>query len=1020
MKQLVAGILAHVDAGKTTLSEGILYQAGSIRKLGRVDHKDAYLDTDAQERSRGITIFSKPAQLRFREMDLTLIDTPGHVDFSAEMERTLQVLDCAVLVISGTDGVQGHTETLWRLLAHHRIPTFVFVNKMDLSGADRELRLLNLKSRLSDSCIDFSGRTAESFYEELALCSEELLEEYMERGRQETSSIASAIKKRLVFPVFFGSALKLDGVDRLLDGIEKYCPENEYPEEFGAKVYKIGRDDQGKRLTWMKITGGRLCVRELLSSEKNGTPAGGGQNRAENAERDGLSGGSGGKNRAENAGWNGLSGENSGQNRAENAERDGLSGESSGENRAVNAGKDSLPGRAGLRRSDGDTVKEKVDQIRIYNGAKYRAVDCAPAGTICAVTGLTHTCPGQGFGAEPPSGPPLSVPVMTWRLLLPEGTDASVMLKNLRLLEEEEPLLHIRWNAALQEIQVQLMGEVQIEVLTELIRERFGAVVRFDQGSIMYRETISETVEGMGHYEPLRHYAEVHLLMEPGEPDSGLVFASAVSVDELDGNWQRLILTHLEEREHPGVLTGSPVTDMKITLAAGRGHIKHTEGGDFRQATYRAVRHGLMRAKSVLLEPYYEFRLELPPENLGRAMADIERMCGEFGPPEQEGEYAVLSGSAPVSELQGYTSVLTAYSHGLGRIVCRLKGYAPCHNAEQVIAAAGYRAGADIDNPADSVFCANGAGFTVPWQEAENYMHIPPVYTGGKGSGAGLKTDVLRKKQGADGEEEHPGDGKSGDYLGRSYAEDRELEEIFKRTFGEVRRRTPVGANSLGRESAGRKKNRKEDVQLPAVPGTKTVESGALPKGHKGQEARVDRRLFPGNKSSGELPEYLLVDGYNVIFAWEELTELARENLDSARQRLMDILCNYQGYVRCRLILVFDAYRVRGGHGEVQKYHNIHVVYTREAETADMYIEKVSHELGRKYHVTVATSDALEQLIVIGQGAVRISSRELKEEVEHVTRRRLEEYTGRQQSGKNYPLRDALERSAADGQEGRD
>ena len=422
----------------------------------------------------------------------------------------------------------------------------------------------------------------------------------------------------------------------------------------------------------------------------------------------------------------------------------------------------------------------------------------------------------------------------------------------------------------------------------------------------------------------------------------------------------------------------------------------------------------------MLLEPYYEFRLELPPENLGRAMADIERMCGEFGPPEQEGEYAVLSGSAPVSELQGYTSVLTAYSHGLGRIVCRLKGYAPCHNAEQVIAAAGYRAGADIDNPADSVFCANGAGFTVPWQEAENYMHIPPVYTGGKGSGAGLKTDVLRKKQGADGEEEHPGDGKSGDYLGRSYAEDRELEEIFKRTFGEVRRRTPVGANSLGRESAGRKKNRKEDVQLPAVPGTKTVESGALPKGHKGQEARVDRRLFPGNKSSGELPEYLLVDGYNVIFAWEELTELARENLDSARQRLMDILCNYQGYVRCRLILVFDAYRVRGGHGEVQKYHNIHVVYTREAETADMYIEKVSHELGRKYHVTVATSDALEQLIVIGQGAVRISSRELKEEVEHVTRRRLEEYTGRQQSGKNYPLRDALERSAADGQEGRD
>lgn len=870
MKQLVAGILAHVDAGKTTLSEGILYLSGAIRKLGRVDHKDAFLDTDAQERARGITIFSKQAELQWKNTNLVLLDTPGHVDFSAEMERTLQVLDYAVLVISGTDGVQGHTETLWRLLARYQIPVFLFVNKMDLAGANKQMRLLNLKNRLSDNCVDFTAGQKEQFFEELALCSEGLLENYMDSGEIKAENIAQAIAKRQVFPVFFGSALKLEGVEALLDGIEQYCIEKQYSSSFGARVFKVGRDEQGNRLTWMKLTGGLLRVREAIDGEK-------------------------------------------------------------------------------------------VDQIRIYNGAKFRTVDQALAGMVCMVTGLSKTHPGQGLGIEPSAEMPVMAPVMTYRLLLPAEQDASVMLKNLRQLEEEDPLLHIRWNAALQEIQVQLMGEVHIEVLTELIRKRFNVEAGFSAGSIVYRETITESIEGMGHYEPLRHYAEVHLFMEPGEPGSGLCFETACSEDELDKNWQRLILTHLEEKEHIGVLTGSPITDMKITLVSGRAHLKHTEGGDFRQATYRAVRHGLMRAKNVLLEPYYHFRMELPAESIGRAMSDIERMFGKFEPPNQEGEFMVLSGTAPVSKMQGYAAVLNAYSHGRGRMSCTMKGYMPCHNAEEVIAAAGYNAEADIDNSADSIFCAHGAGFLVPWQQAADFMHLEALNQKEKKAEGAARNEAVRLTAPAR----------------SSYAEDKELEEIFTRTYGEIKRRVPVGANSLGRESI-----KKPKEQPPA----------SLPK-PKTQESYI---------------EYLLVDGYNVIFAWNELAGLAKDSLDSARLRLMDILCNYQGFVQCRLILVFDAYRVKGGQEKVQQYHNIHVVYTKEAETADMYIEKVSHELSRKYRVTVATSDALEQLIVIGQGAVRISSRELKEEVERVTKHSLEEYIRKQPRSGNFVLKDAF------------
>ena len=915
MKKIVTGILAHVDAGKTTLSEAILYRSGSIRKLGRVDHKDAFLDMDEQERERGITIYLKQARLTFGETELILLDTPGHVDFSAEMERCLSVLDYAVLVISGTDGVQAHTETLFKLLSHYKVPTFLFVNKMDLFGADPKTRMINLRTRLSEECVDFTGSDKGKLFEELAVCSEELLDAYMERGSLSESEIGEAVAGRKVFPVYFGSALKLTGIDELLSGMERYCIGRKYPEEFGAKVYKIERDMQGKRLTFLKVTGGRLSVKQTVEYTGSLTK---------------------------------------------------------------------------------EEYSEKIDQIRLYSGAKYRAVDYVSAGEVCAVTGLNATFAGQGLGVEEERTTPVIAPVMTYRVILPPDCDAVVMLKRFRELAEEEPLLHIRYEPLLQEIHVQLMGQVQTEVLAEKIKERYGVVVGFDAGSILYRETIEAPVLGMGHYEPLRHYAEVHLLLSPGEPGSGLIFESVCPEDKLSKNWQRLVLTHLAEKEHLGVLTGSPITDMKITLTAGRAHIKHTEGGDFRQATYRAVRHGLMRAKSVLLEPFYEFRMEMQTEVLGRAMTDVERMCGRCSAPEALGDRMVLSGSAPVAKMQGYDLEFASYTRGRGNFSCHVAGYAPCHNTEEVVEKIGYRPEADLDNTADSVFCSHGAGVVVPWQKAADFMHLEPVVDG-KESSFGKEEDFEPGEYSGFRNDE-TGGGKKGGYLGAAYAAEQELNEIFTRTFGEIKRRVPVGSHTLGQEALEKKSLKKQKREIEARETARSVE-------------KLKKEL-----SDERLPEYLLVDGYNVIFAWDELAALAKTNLEAARGRLMDILCNYQGYTSYRLILVFDAYRVKGNPGEVQKYHNIHVVYTKEAETADMYIEKVSHELGKKYHVTVATSDALEQLIVIGQGAVRMSSRELKEEVERVGGKSLAQHAKKSGNGKNSQIKDALLKALGPGQ----
>lgn len=849
MKRIVVGILAHVDSGKTTLSEGMLYRAGEIRKLGRVDHGDAFLDSHTLERERGITIFSKQALIRLRNSTVTLLDTPGHVDFSAEMERTLQVLDYAILVISGTDGVQSHTETLWNLLKRYRIPTFLFLNKMDLAGADRQSLMLELKQRLDENCVDFLAEDAE---EAVATCGESLMESYLEQDFLEDARIAEAIKRREVFPCFFGSALKLEGVDTFLDGLERYTEEPKREKEFGAKVFKIAWDDQGNRLTYLKITGGVLKVKESLS---------------------------------------------------------GFSREK-------------------------ELWVEKVNQIRLYSGAKYQPVPQAVQGEVCAVTGLTKTYPGQGIGRETASAVPALEPVMTYRLELPEGTNLPDALSKLRLMEEEDPQLHVEWNERLQEIHLQLMGEVQMEILKTVIFQRFGLQVSFGQGNIVYKETITGPVEGVGHFEPLRHYAEVHLLMEPGERGSGLQFSVSCREDELDKNWQRLILTHLEEKVHVGVLTGSPITDMKITLAAGRAHLKHTEGGDFRQATYRAVRQGLKSAESILLEPVYEFTMELPPDAVGRAITDIQRMGGSFLPPENTAsDMAVLRGTAPVSEMMGYQAELTRYTRGRGRLSCSLKGYEPCHNAEEVIAAIGYNSDSDLENPCDSVFCAHGSGFIVKWDQVKDYMHLE---------------SVLKEKPP---EEELPDE-----VTERAYAvayratleDDKELLAIFERTYGPIRKDPRIGF--------GVRKN-----------------SGA-----KGQRTKV--KLPPKG------PEFLLVDGYNIIFAWEDLKALAAEDLDAARNKLMDILCNYAGFRRCQLILVFDAYRVRGNRGEVERYHNISVVYTKEAETADMYIEKVTHRLAKDHRVRVATSDGLEQLIILGHGALRISASAFRQEIDEAER----------------------------------
>ncbi len=874
---LNVGLLAHVDAGKTTLSESILYQSGAIRNLGRVDHQDAFLDTDEMERERGITIFSKQAVLTWKDTEITLLDTPGHVDFSAEMERVLQVLDCAVLVISGADGVQGHTETLWKLLTRYGIPVFLFVNKMDQEGTDCGKLLAELKSRFSEGCIDF-GRVetgAEEVIEEIAVCDEQAMEEYLEKGSVDADSIRRLVAERKIFPCYFGSALHLQGVEELMNGICTYQMQKEYPAAFGAKVYKIARDGQGNRLTYLKVTGGTLKVKDVI-----------------------------------------------------------------GEN--------------------GD----KVNQIRVYSGEKYELLSEADAGKVCAVTGLAETYPGQGLGAEKDSELPILEPVLTYRIILPDDCNVHTMLRDLKLLEEEEPELHVVWIEKSQEIHVQLMGDVQIEILQRIIKEHFGVLVEFGEGSIVYKETIAAPVEGVGHFEPLRHYAEVHLRLEPGERGSGMQFDSECSEDVLDRNWQRLVLTHLEEKEHKGVLTGSVITDMKITLTSGKAHLKHTEGGDFRQATYRAVRQGLKKAESVLLEPYYEFRIELPSENVGRAMTDIQNRFGKFEAPETLGEMTVLTGIAPVSTLSGYQKDVIAYTGGRGRISLTLKGYDLCHNQEEVVAARGYDSELDLANPTGSVFCAHGAGFVVDWDEVEEYMHMERTLdqTGEEG----LAEVTLPKRRHSSIE-----------------LTQEELDAIYVRTPD------PVKQNHGPVTVCAKEKDRE--------PGSAYTD----PKWERRRREKEGRQ------------EYLLVDGYNIIFSWEELRELSEKDIGAARGKLADILSNYQGYRKCTLILVYDAYKVEGNPGEVMKYHNIYIVYTKEAETADQYIEKTVRRIAKDAAVTVATSDGLEQVIILGQGANRMSAPGLKEEIERTLAEVRGEHLGKKGSVGNY-LFDYLDEETAE------
>ena len=842
-KQIVLGILAHVDSGKTTLSEAMLYRAGVTRRLGRVDHKDAFLDTDALEKARGITIFSKQALLTAGDTDITLLDTPGHVDFSTETERTLQVLDYAVLVVSGTDGVQSHTETLWRLLRRYHVPTFVFVNKMDLPGMERQELLAQLNRRLGEGFVDFGAEQADRD-EALALCDENLMDRMLDAGQLQDADLIPAIARRHAFPCWFGAALKLEGVDALLDGLDRYTRPAPALEAFGAKVFKVSQDEQGARLTWLRVTGGELKVKAQLTGEADGEP------------------------------W-----------------------------------------------------AEKANQLRLYSGAKYTLTEAIGPGQVCAVTGLTKARPGEGLGAERDSDLPVLEPVLSYQVLLPEGADMHAALGKLHRLEEEEPQLHVVWNETLGEIRVQLMGEIQLEVLRSLLAERFGLEVEFGPGGILYKETITEPMEGVGHYEPLRNYAEVHLKLEPLPRGSGMQFAADCREEVLDKNWQRLVLTHLEEKQHLGVLTGSPLTDVKITLIAGRAHLKHTEGGDFRQATYRAVRQGLMLAKSQLLEPWYAFRLEVPAENIGRAMSDIQRMEGTFDPPESGEETAVLTGFAPVSTMRSYPMEVVSYTRGRGHLSLTLDGYRPCHNAQEVIAAIGYEPEHDLDNPADSVFCAHGAGFVVPWDQVRSHMHVDSGW--GKSTRPEQEAAVPQRRAMA---------------YRATLEEDAELLKIFERTYGPIKR-DPL--------AAFRPVQKRERPDFAA------------------EQWEI-------------APEYLLVDGYNIIFAWDELNALSKESLDAARHKLMDILCNYQGFQKCVLILVFDAYRVPGSPGSIEQYHNIHVVYTKEAETADMFIERVTHEIGRNRRVRVATSDGMEQIIILGHGALRVSARMFHEEVQNV------------------------------------
>ena len=853
MKRLVTGILAHVDSGKTTLSEAMLYRAGALRRLGRVDHGDAFLDTDALERARGITIFSKQAVLSLPETELTLLDTPGHVDFSAEAERALQVMDCALLVISGTDGVQSHTETLWRLLERYGVPTFIFVNKMDLPGSEREKRMAELSSRLGAGCVDM---LAPGSSEELALCSEELLESALAGAAPADEAVARAVWRRELFPVYFGSALRLEGVDELLDALRRYTMSPEAQDEFGARIFKLGRDAAGVPLAWLKVTGGELRVKAPLASRPDARRA-----------------------------WQG-----------------------------------------------------KADQIRVYSGEKYELVSAALPGMICAVTGLEGCYAGEGLGAEPDAAAPALEPVLRYRAILPAGTDAHTALNCLRELEREDPMLRVDWDSDLGAIFVQLMGEVQLEVLQSLMERRFGLNISFDEGGILYRETVRRRYEGVGHYEPLRHYAEVHLIIEPGERGSGIELASVCPTDELAANWQRLILTHLAEKTHLGVLTSSPLTDVKISLASGRAHPKHTEGGDFRQATYRAVRQGLRRAAAAgdceLLEPWYDFTLRVPAESLGRALADMQRLSARFDAPETDGAEALIRGRAPVSEMRGYARSLAAYTKGAGSISCVPGGYESCHNAAAVIDSLGYDPAADTANSADSVFCSHGAGVLVPWDEVEAHMHLPAVL----GRAERLERAAAESAQAAR---------RAGAY--REYlASDRELMAIFERTYGPVRRDRAAAMRPVKRAPAEGARPRTQSPREPAG------------------------------------PEHLLVDGYNVIFAWQELREIAADSMEAARRRLMDILCNYAGYTRCVPILVFDAYRVKGAQREIEQYHNIYVVYTKEAETADMYIEKTTHEIARRVRTRVVTSDTTEQLIILGQGAIRVSSESFETEVKMV------------------------------------
>ncbi len=847
-KSVSIALLAHVDAGKTTLSEAMLYACGAIRKAGRVDHQDTFLDTDIHERQRGITIFSKQARMVWGDTEITLLDTPGHVDFSAEMERTLQVLDYAVLVVSGTDGVQGHTETLWKLLEHYQIPVFLFVNKMDLPGTDRQQLMEELKLKLSSGCVDFTDTGSGEFMEEAALCDEELLEKYLDRGALDLpEDLRSRIFQRKLFPCCFGSALRLEGTKELLDTIHKYSTYVERKREFGARVFKVSRDAQGSRLTHLKITGGNLRVKEVLGEG------------------------------------------------------------------------------------------EKVNQIRLYSGEKYETADEVGAGEICAVTGLSHTYPGQGLGTEPDLAGEQLEPVLRYSILFPEGTDMTMAAGKLRQLEEEDPKLHLYWDEKLQQMFIQPMGEVQLEILKEILAERFGMEAEFGEGNILYKETIQDVVEGVGHFEPLRHYAEVHLLMEPLPPGSGIVIGADCSEDKLDLNWQRLVMTHLKEKEFAGVLTGSPITDIRITLAAGRAHLKHTEGGDFRQATYRAVRQGLMQAKSVLLEPCYEFRMELPTENVGRAMTDIKRMSGEFEVlPEQAG-MSVLTGICPVAAMKDYPVEFASYTKGRGHMSCMPAGYQPCHNETEVREKIGYDAEADVKNTPDSVFCAHGSGYVVRWNEVPEHMHLESVLESAR-------------RQGGENQQRDPARGTKGKPSADSrdfYAEEKELQAIFERTYGAVKPKAPDAGSKVIRA--------KEEKQKVQIRERKPVE------------------------------EYVLVDGYNIIFAWEDLKELSRVNMDAARTKLMDIMCNYQGYTGCHLILVFDAYKVKGNPGSVEQFHNISVVYTREAETADMYIEKTTKRIAGKHRVRVATSDGMEQMIILGHGATRMSAAAFREEVQRVS-----------------------------------